>query len=204
VRLFERGLHGFRRGGLIDRLRVTRGLAPMMRPALTVGDFRDRARLARLTRIEGDRIFGPGEIAEVLGEGWHVVEDWGCWSARRTATLRFAVAAPANTTMELQLSCVLPRGILQRVDARIDKTRLRRWYRLGSHDIAQPEIALRGPVPAGGVVTVQLSAFWLRRPGKSGSGGDPRWIGVGLRSVAVRLSPLAPAARGDLHDARAG
>ena len=160
----------------------------MTRPALTVGDFRDRARLARLTRIDADRTFGPRDIAEVLGEGWHVVDEWGCWAARRTATLRFAVTAPANTAMELQFSCVLPRGILQRLDIRTGETRFRQWYRLSLRDITQPTIVLRGPVPAGEVVTVRLSAPWLRRAGKRSS-GDPRWIGVGLHSFSIRLIP---------------
>ena len=115
-----------------------------------------------------------------------MVDGWGCWAARRTATLRFAVTAPANTAMELQFSCVLPRGILQRLDIRTGETRFRQWYRLSLRDITQPTIVLRGPVPAGEVVTVRLSAPWLRRAGKRSS-GDPRWIGVGLHSFSIRL-----------------
>lgn len=185
VRLFAYRLHGFRRGGLINRLRATRGLPPMRPPALTVGDFRDQARLARLTRVEGDRTFGPHDLGQVLGEGWHVIEAWGSWSARRTATLRFAVAAPADTMMELQLACMLPGGILQRLDVRAGETRVRRWYRL--REMTPLTIALRAPVPPGGTVTVRLSTPWLRRAGKR-FGGDARRIGVGLGGLSIRFA----------------
>ena len=170
----------------------------MTRPALTVGDFRDRARLARLTRIDADRTFGPRDIAEVLGEGWHVVDGWGCWAARRTATLRFAVTAPANTAMELQFSCVLPRGILQRLDIRTGETRFRQWYRLSLRDITQPTIVLRGPFRPRGC---HRGAF--RPRGSAGPAREALATRGGSASACTAFRLAHSARRGGVPDLKA-
>ena len=43
-------------------------------------------------------------------DGWHAIEDWGCWAARRKATLRFATRLASGTSILLYLNLKTPSG----------------------------------------------------------------------------------------------
>ncbi len=191
LRLARPSLHRWRRGRMIDHLRELRGLAPLARPAVTVDDFVGR-------RCAGQRPWfarvGPAEwsgdgIIPFLGEGWHGPEDWGCWAARRRATLRFGIRAQAGETIDLRIGCLLPRGRLQRLSVRTAGGRGTRWLRLKPNDNVPADITLRHRVAVRDeVVSVTLRALFLYDPSKHGLPLDRRRSPFAVGGLKVRFA----------------
>jgi hypothetical protein len=196
LRLAKPSLHGWRRGRLIDRLRRTRGLSPLPRTATTVADFvarRSAEHLVWITHEDACRWQGR-ELVPLLGEGWHDPEDWGCWAARRSATLRFGIRAAAGQEVELKFSCRLAAGPLQRVAVRTGSTTMRRWYRPRPGDTSPAEIALRHRVAARDeVVTVTFSTLVRYPAARQGFPDDGRKLAIAVQGLHVLPTPAKPA-----------
>jgi glycosyltransferase involved in cell wall biosynthesis len=192
LRLAKPSLHGWRRGQMISRLRKTRGLSPLPRPATSVADFIGRRTAEHLTWItrDGTPEWRGRALIPLLGEGWHVPEDWGCWASMHAATLRFGIRARAGEQVELTFFCALAAGLVQRVAVDSGPTRFRRWYRL-RRDAASPiEIVLRYPIAERDpVVTATLSTLVRYLPARHGFPDDGRRLGIAVGGLRLRFLP---------------
>ncbi len=192
VRLAKPSLHGWRRGQMISRLRKTRGLSPLPRPATSVADFIGRRSAEHLVWIarDGPREWRGRALVPLLGEGWHTPEEWGCWASTRAATLRFGVRAGAGEQVELTFSCRLAAGLVQRIAVGTGPTRFRRWYRLRRGAVSRTEIVLRHPiVERDPVVTVTFSTLVRYLAARHGFPDDGRKFGIGVGALGMRFLP---------------
>jgi hypothetical protein len=117
----------------------------------------------------------------MLLSGWHEMEDWGCWSGGRTATLELTIAAPAKGRVLLELD-IAPSPVRPMLTLTVN-----------GHELAAITPVNGGnqwllPIDA----TSERSRFWITlvvsetvRPADTDPSADGRTLGVGLRGMSL-------------------
>jgi hypothetical protein len=118
---------------------------------------------------------------EVLLDGWHPLEDWGCWSNSRQASLRLTFAQPlaGPLTLEMDLSAS-PAGATLTVIA--NETTLPPIVPCaGSNTWLLPEIVTDGQSE----IRIELQTSSTFCPAELNGSADDRILGVGIHSLGV-------------------
>ena len=123
----------------------------------------------------------------LLGSGWSAAEDWGVWSDGPLATLVLRPRSPGPVVLTARAS-TLPRpwSPTRTVSVLVGGAVVQTWT-------AGPEpasfTATLPPAGAGAVLLVRLRIEDPVSPSQMGMGGDPRRLGVALRSVRLDPAP---------------
>ncbi|MFL5281356.1 MAG: glycosyltransferase [Rhodopila sp.] len=118
---------------------------------------------------------------DLLLDGWHDCEGWGCWSKDRSAHLQINVAEPLQGLMELQLD-LFPSAHDALLTLSVNGQELPQ---------VQPADGLNcWPLPStvtdgASRLVIGLEVSAMARAGETGSDADDRMLGIGLRSIRM-------------------
>lgn len=157
-------------------------------------DFIARQRAEAVCRVApvafGEIIgFAAKDVEQnMLASGWSVPEDWGVWSAERSATLVLPTTANDGlaATLELDLRAPTNRKFsLATVDVSVGGEKLIQWQlredvnKQSRHRVSIPPRLLKG----GTCVRLELRFAHAFRPANHGLGFDTRLLGIGLHTA---------------------
>ncbi len=138
-----------------------------------------------------DSVLGPvegGGFARLLGAGWSVAEDWGCWTEGQEAVIELQIDPALRASHVLRLegqAFLVPQqheqlAVVAQVNA---SPALSHVFTLEARE-AVLDLPLDAADPAG-LVRVQLAINLPASPQECGLGGDQRQLGFGLRRLAL-------------------
>jgi len=175
---------------------VTLGLAvgSTFCPAAVGGSNDDRVlgiglRRARLRRFDPVvaavgarlRLGAPAELDEVLSEGWHRPEHWGCWTSGAAAELRLRLDRAVDGPGRLELLLSLP-PVVPELTVTVNGHALEPVVPVaGANSFPLPDGVLEGSRAV--VIGLRVSGTFC--PAAAGSSGDDRVLGIGVAAVAL-------------------
>lgn len=117
----------------------------------------------------------------VLIGGWHMLEDWGCWSSKTTASLRLSMSAPPRGPIRLELTLTLAQAhtVLTLVVNEVALPAITPVSGLNHWDL--PPAATDGRTE----LHVLLTVPEMFCPVGAGTSADDRELGIGLRGIRV-------------------
>jgi hypothetical protein len=179
-----------RRRSVLLTLRVTGTVCPAQASGsaderilgIGVSAVRLRTRQPTLCQVGTRLPINAGSMPrEVLLYGWHPLEDWGCWSNSRKASLRLTFAQPLAGTLTLEIDLA----------ARLDETTLTVIVNettlppivpcIGSNTWLLPETVTDGQSE----IHVELHTSSTFCPAELNGSADDRILGVGIHSLGV-------------------
>ncbi|MBS0639356.1 MAG: glycosyltransferase [Proteobacteria bacterium] len=118
---------------------------------------------------------------DLLVDGWHAAEDWGCWGNGSESTLRLNFAEPLRGSVELVLELALPAPDVSLVVSVNGQVLPESPITSGANRWIVPDALATGAV----TFAVGLTVSRTVKPSEAGASGDDRVLGIGLRSIYV-------------------
>jgi hypothetical protein len=133
------------------------------------------------------RLARPQALEEVLRDGWHPTEDWGCWTSGQDAVLRLAFHEPLFGLFRLEMD-LAPRPVASALTVSVNGQALPAIVPVtGSNSWTLPERLTEGQ-PA---LLIALHVSQTFCPAAIGPSTDDRVLGVGVRWITLHRHAAA-------------